>query len=420
MRRTLSLFDVVCIGLNAIVGSGIFMLPDDLARDMGAFSPLAFLLCAVGLLPVALCYAEAASQVDRTGGPYVYAREAFGPGVGFAVGWMCVANSMFSFAAVASAAAAYAARILPALSSAVALKLVALSIVFAFASLNYRGARPGARAVNLFTLAKFSVLLTLVVALFPHVSLGQHATELPRGFAGVGAATFAALFAAQGFEVVPVPAGETRDPERAMPRAIVGSLLAASLVYVVVQTTLVLAYPNLSSPSDAPLADAALAVVPGLAFLVLCGGLVSTLGFVSGSALGIPRYLYAMGSDGLLPRALAAVHPRFDSPHRAVVVTAVVVSLLVAAFDYRALLGMSNVSVAVQYLSTCLAVFALRQRHGGALSQRGRAMFAWVVPALGSIVSLWIFTEASGEELWWALGSLSLGGLVMAAQRSRS
>ena len=79
MRRSLGLFDVICIGLNAIVGSGIFLLPDDLYRDMGGLSPLAFLFCAIGLLPIALCYAEAASRVDRTGGPYLYTSEAFGP-----------------------------------------------------------------------------------------------------------------------------------------------------------------------------------------------------------------------------------------------------------------------------------------------------------------------------------------------------
>src|SRR5688572_9587873 len=105
MRRSLGLFDVICIGLNAIVGSGIFLLPDDLYREMGGLSPLAFLFCAIGLLPIALCYAEAASRVDRTGGPYVYTSEAFGPYVGFVVGWMCFANAVFSFAAVALGAA---------------------------------------------------------------------------------------------------------------------------------------------------------------------------------------------------------------------------------------------------------------------------------------------------------------------------
>jgi APA family basic amino acid/polyamine antiporter len=409
MRRSLTAFDVVCIGLNAIVGSGIFMLPDDLARDMGSLSPLAFLLCGLGLLPVALCYAEAAGKVDRTGGPYVYAADAFGPRIGFAVGWMCFANALFSFAAVASAAAAYASRIVPALSDPLALKLLAVLVIAAFTGLNYRGARPGALAINLFTLTKFAVLLLLVGALWPHASLAQFEPELPRGLAGVGAATFAAIFAAQGFEVVPVPAGETKAPERAVPRAVVGSLLAASAVYVLVQSMLVLAHPRLAAVSDAPLADAALAVVPGLSLVVLVGGLFSTLGFVSGSALGTPRYLYAMSADGLLPRRLAATHPRFESPHLAVVITSLLAALLALAFDYRALLGMSNVAVAVQYLATCLAVWSMRRRVETPQALKRRWPFA---PLLGSGVSLWIFTQASGEELLWALGSLLVGVLI--------
>src|SRR6476659_5714623 len=133
MRRTLGLFDVICIGLNAIVGSGIFALPDDLYRAMGPLSPLAFALCAVGLLPVALCYAEAASRVDRTGGPYIYASTAFGPLVGFGVGWMCFANSAFSFAAVASAAAAYFGRLVPSLAGPMTVKAIAVSVVAIFA-----------------------------------------------------------------------------------------------------------------------------------------------------------------------------------------------------------------------------------------------------------------------------------------------
>ncbi len=414
MRRTLTFFDIICIGLNAIVGSGIFMLPDDLAREMGIFSPLAFLLCGLGLLPVALCYAEAAGNVDRTGGPYVYAREAFGSGVGFGVGFMCLANAVFSFAAVASAAAAYASRLVPQLSGPTGLKLTALAIIFGFTALNYRGARPGARAIRVFTFAKFAVLFILVFSLVPHMSFDHvEAATLPGGMGGIGAATFTALFAAQGFEVVPVPAGETENPERTIPRAVVGSLLAASLVYVVVQTVLVFSHPGLGQESEAPLADAALAVVPALLVVVLLGGLVSTMGFVSGSALGTPRYFYAMGTDGLLSRSLAAVHPRFDSPHRAVLVTFVLVSGLVVAFDYRALLGMSNVSVAVQYLSTCLAVMVLRRRKAAVVSLLARA-----VPWLGAAVSLWVFTQASSEELLWALGSLALGGLIVSVHRT--
>jgi APA family basic amino acid/polyamine antiporter len=405
MRRSLSRFDVTCLGLNAIVGSGIFLLPDDLYREMGALSPLAFLLCAIGLLPVALCYAEAASYGEDTGGPYLYARDAFGPRTGFLVGWMCFANALFSFAAVAAAATAYAVRLLPWLGSAVGPRAIAGAVIALFAALNYVGAKPGALAVDAFTVAKFAVLVVLACALVPGASCANLHAGLPNGWSGVGAATFMALFAAQGFEVVPVPAGEARAPQRDLPIAIVSSLLAASLLYVLVQTVLVASGANLTQPSDTPLVDAALAVAPALAFLVVAGGLVSTLGFVSGSALGTPRYLFAAAADRHLPAWLGAVHPRFATPHVAIAATAALAIALVAAFDYRALIGMSNVAVAVQYLATCLAVPFLRRR--GVPGRRVPG--GWTAPLLGAAVSLWVFTEASREELVWAAVALAIG-----------
>jgi len=416
MRRSLTRFDVTCLGLNAIVGSGIFLLPDDLYREMGALSPLAFLLCAVGLLPVALCYAEAASYSADTGGPYLYARDAFGPRAGFIVVWMCYVNSLFSFAAVAAAASAYAARLVPGIE-VLGPRAIGAAVIALFAALNYVGAKPGAVAVDAFTIAKFAVLVVLVAALVPGASLAPlHATELPHGWSGVGTATFVALFAAQGFEVAPVPAGETRAPQRDLPFAIVGSLVAASLLYVIVQAVLVASGANLSEVSDTPLVDAARSVAPGLAFLVVAGGLVSTLGFVSGSALGTPRYLFAAAADGHLPKALGAVHPRFGSPHIAITATAAVAMALVVSFDYRSLIGISNVAVAVQYLATCAAIPFLRRR--GIVGRRVPG--GPILPILGSLVSLWVFTEASREELVWAVAALAIGIAVLALAPRRS
>src|SRR5262245_4931443 len=196
MRRSLSRFDVTCLGLNAIVGSGVFALPDDLYREMGAASPIVFILLAIGLLPVALCFAEAASYGDRTGGPYVYARDAFGPQIGFAVGWMCFVNAIFSFSAVATAAAANAGKLVPALEPLVVQKIVAVSLIALFAALNYIGAKPGALAVDVFTVAKFGVLVVLVAALLPQASAAPLQATPPHGWSALGSATFVALFAA--------------------------------------------------------------------------------------------------------------------------------------------------------------------------------------------------------------------------------
>ena len=137
----------------------------------------------------------------------------------------------------------------------------------------------------------------------------------------------------------------------------------------------------------------------------MVGALVSTLGFVSGSALGTPRYLYAAALGGQLPKRLAAIHPRFGSPHFAVLATASLAVLCAVPFDYRALIGMSNVAVAVQYLLTCLAVFKF---------QRGKARGLRVLwPWIGAAVSLWIFTEASSTELIWAAASLAVGAVIV-------
>jgi len=249
------------------------------------------------------------------------------------------------------------------------------------------------------------VLLLVVSVLVPQVSPSHFSGALPSGVGNLGRATFIALFAAQGFEVVPVPAGETRMPMRDVPFAVVSSLVGASLLYILVQTVLVGGGAPLSVPSDAPLADAARRVAPALGVVIAVGGLISTLGFVSGSALGTPRYLYAAAVGGQLPKKLAETHPRFQSPHFAILTTAVLAVICLVPFDYRSLIGMSNVAVAVQYLVTCLAVFKFRRGK----PQGVKAVLPWI----GAAASVWIVTEANTTELIWAGASLAAGAVLV-------
>lgn len=409
--RSLGLVDLTALGLNATVGSGIFLLPDDLFRAMGWLSPLAFLLCALGLLPVAWCYADAATRTDRTGGPYVYVTSAFGARAGFVVGWMCFANAAFSFAAVASAAAAYAERLAPTLASNQ--RFWAVFVVLAFGALNYFGARPGAWAVRLFTFGKFAVLILLVSVLLPEVELGRAESQATLAPGGVASAIFMALFALQGFEVVPVPAGEAKAPRQKAPLAILTTLLSAALLYVVVQCVLVLSYGKLGAASDAPLAEAAVAQSAGLGIVVAIGALISTLGFVSGSALGTPRYLFAMAAGGSLPTVLAKLHPRFHSPHVAVLATCALATLLILPFDYRTLIGMSNVAVAVQYGSTCLSVLRRAWLEVGAPRRTARLLMSIV----GSLASFAIWFAASWEEFLLSAAALLVGLALSAVSR---
>lgn len=408
MRRTLGRFEVTCLGVNAIVGAGIFALPDDIFREVGGASPLVFLVCAVGLLPIAWCYARAAGRTERTGGPYVYVQRAFGPVPGFVVGWMCFVNSIFSFAAVARIAAAYTLQSAPQLhDDERVVRALAVAVVVVFCAMNALGAKPGARVAAVFTIGKLLALLVLVLAAVPAMDTHRWLIEAPRGRAGIGPAVFIALFAAQGFEVTPVPAGETRDAARVMPFAILASLLGASALYVIVQAVVVAAHPGLAQPSDTPLAEAALAVAPRLGVVVVWGGVVSTLGFVAGNAFGTPRYAFAMAEDGYLPRVLAYVDPRRGAPLGAIVATGLCAAFLSATFPGRALVGISNLAVAVQYLGTCLAVAREALRDG-----RPRRALTLCIAAAGVTVSVWVLLQGDAVERRTASIAVGLGVLV--------
>lgn len=417
LRRSLGRFEVTCLGINAIVGAGIFALPDDLFRDMGGRSPWVFVICALGMWPVAWCYAEAAGRTERSGGPYIYVGEAFGKLPGYVVGWMCFVNSIFSFAAVARLAAAYLAEAVPSVELGEwGVRGVALAVIVTFCGLNALGAKPGARVAAAFTIGKIAALLVLVVVAVPTIHLDRLAAPAPHGWGGLSSAVFVALFAVQGFEVTPVPAGETKDAPAVMPFAILASLVGASLLYVVVQAVMVGSYAGLGRVSDTPLADAAMAIAPRIGTIVVWGGIVSMLGFVAGNAFGTPRYAFAMAEDGYLPAFVTRLGRKHGAPIGAIWTTAVCSAGLALAFPSRALVGISNLAVAVQYLGTCLAI-----AHG-ARTAKTHVRRRWFYAITGAIVSLWVLTQGTATERWTAVGAVGVGllvGLVMRARRPR-
>lgn len=412
--RLLSLFDVVCIGVNAIVGSGVFALPDDMHRAMGGWSPFAYVLCGVLLLPVALCFTELAGRFEKSGGAYVYAREAFGAQVGFLVGWYCWANTFIAWAANTT--------LFVDLCGVHALwvqKLVCVLTIGALGAINYVGVKPGAWLVNLVTIAKVVAIACFLLVALNAAHPGTLGGALPAGLRGVGNGVYLALFPIQGFEVVSVPAAETADPKRNMPLATFGGLAFSIALFVLVQIAIVLVYPRLAEASDHPLADAAYFLGPTIGLVVAVGALVSIGGFNAGSALGAPRYAQAIADHGLLPKPLARVHDRYRTPHVAIVVTTSLAAVLAVFFDYSKLVGMSNVAVVVQYVSTCLAVTVLRPRwkepSRGWTVPGGR----FALPILGAAGSIVLVAGATPEE--WAFAGASLVvGLVVAFVTKRT
>jgi amino acid transporter len=364
-QRRLTLLDCVGIGINGIVGSGIFLLPVRVYAQAGGLSWLAWLLVGLVCLLVALCFGEVASLTTRSGGPQAYARDAFGNATGFAVGWMAFASGLLGYAAVARGLGQNLSYLFPALAIERWQVLLAWLIVSGLGLLNWVGVRPGATASNLFSAAKLLPLFLFVgLGLFA-VDPGRLSAPPPSGAGPLRAlqlAGAAGLFACTGFEYVPVPAGETRNPQRAVPLALLGSLLGATLLYALVQLVLTGTHPDLLHAKE-PLAEAATRFAGGrVGALITLGAVVSSFGFCAGSALVCPRYLAALAEDGLLPKTLAEVHPRFGTPSLAIGLVALSGCLLATLLDFDRLSDISIVALFAQYVPTCLSVIALRRK----------------------------------------------------------
>lgn len=407
MRRRLTLFDVVCIGINATVGSGVFALPDDIFRAMGGWSPIAYVLCTLLLLPVALCFAELASRHEHTGGSYLYVRNAFGNGTGYIVGWYCWANTFVSWAANTTLFVDLVGQ-RAGLSSPLLGKAAVLSFVIALGAINYIGVKPGAVLINVVVIGKLGAILCFVLWAMLHADATRLGGALPAGGRGVAQGVYLALFPLQGFEVTPITAGETQNPKRSIPLGTMGALVGSAALFVVVQAVLVTTHPDLGAVSDVPLVTGARAIAPALGLIVLIGSIVSIGGFTAGSALGAPRYAHAIAAHGLLPKRLASVHRRFGTPHVAIVVTTAATAVLAVLFDYRRLVGMSNVTVVFQYFFTCAAVPFLRRKMP-ATDGGWKVPGGWFIPIIGAAGSLALFSGAQRSEYVFAGVTLLIG-----------
>jgi len=365
LARRLTTTDAVVIGLSSMIGAGVFAAFSPAAAAVLPAGTGAALLVALGVAALvaygnATSSAQLAAQYPASGGTYVYGRERLGPWWGFLAGWGFVIGKTASCAAMALTFAAYAAP--PGWERPVA----ALAVV-ALAAVNYRGVTRTARLARwIVVVVLLSLAVTVAVALAggPADAPGPTATLVATSPAGAGPVLYGVLqaagllfFAFAGYARVATLGEEVRDPARSIPRAIVGALGGAVVVYAVVAVTLLAALGLAgTAASPAPLA-AAVAGVPWAGVVVRVGAAAASLGALLALVAGVGRTTLAMAREGDLPRPLAAVHPRFRVPHRAEVAVAVVVVVLVLTVDLRGAIGFSSFGVLVYYAVANLAAW---------------------------------------------------------------
>jgi amino acid transporter len=399
------------LGVNAIVGSGIFLVPGRLAATLGSWSVMIFLLSGLALGFVALAFARLASMSSRNGGAYSYVQLAFGDRAAFAIGWISWICAVVSTSAVGSGIGFYLSHFTGGVLDPVIGRATAVTFLLALGAINYLGVAHGSRVMVSLTVLKCLPLFALGLGGIAFIARGGgHELFLgaPPSWHQFSLGMVMVLFTCQGFEAVPVIAGETRDPLSTVPRAILFSLAISIALYCILQAG-ILGGPAVGSTK--PLADQAVYLWGTLGGnLVAAAGLVSILGFVAGIALAAPRFLSPLCEDGHLPHALAALHPRYGTPTHAILLTTAASIVCSLVGDVDALIALSALAVALQYLSASLALVTL--------VARGKAK-GWIVGPLSLIVSIFFLWQSPGIS-WVVIGSVLAVGLGISAGHRRA
>jgi amino acid transporter len=402
-----------------VVGSGIFVLPATVAALLGRASPAAYLVSALLTVLVVLCFAEAGGRFDQTGGPYIYARAAFGGFVGFEVGWMFFLSRLGASAAIANAFAAYIAQFWPAAGGGLGRAALITAAFAAFAALNLRGVAQAAWTVDALTVAKFVPLLVFVGVGLSLLDRSRYSLAAPVTSLAFRQAALLLVFAFGGFENANVPTEEAKNPRRDLPIALVVAIALTAVLYVLIQMVTLSALSDVAN-RPRPLADAGgLFLGPWGGQLIAAGAVLSTAGSLGALSLVGPRILYALSVGGQLPAFLSRVHATWRTPDAGIVVFTVVAWGVALVGSFEQLVGISAIARLVFSAATCLAVLVLRRQapaSGGSFRAPGGAL----VPLAAVALSLWLLTGTTLEQRLAGAAAVVAGGLLFLVTAWRS
>ena len=387
--------------VNMVVGAGIFVLPGLVAAELGSAAIVAYLVCSVTVALVFLCFAEVGSRVSRSGGAYAYVEEAFGPFAGF------IASILFWFGYSALADAAITvimvdslAILFPILSESIPRAVFIITLLTFLTVVNVRGVKAGVRLFIFNTLAKLVPLLLLLIAGLFVINLENLVIPGWPSAASIGATSILLFYAFSGAECALSASGEIKNPTKTVPLGLLlgmGGLLA---LYVGLQTVSqgVLG-PELANNTEAPLVAVATEVFGDWGGkMLIAGAVISIYGALSGDMLGGPRVVFASALDDNLPKYLGKVHPKYKTPHVAIIFFAIVIGVFALSGTFKYLAVVATGSLLLIDLGVSLAVIRLRQRDGLPRDGQFKLPFGPLIPFLSCAIVGWLLLQMPLDE----------------------
>lgn len=414
LRRELGRWDLTAIGVNQVIGGAVFALPASLAAAAGAWSPWMVAAVGVASMLIALSFAEVASRFEGTGGPYLYTRAAFGRFAAFEVGWLLWFTRAASWASVINVLAASLGFYWPIVTAGLPRAALISAIIVAIAAINIRGIRQSSFVVNALTVGKLLPLIVFIAVGLFFMDPARLSAPVAASLRDLSATGLLLIFAFGGYEVVPVVAGETRDPRRTVPFALIMTILIVTVVMTLVQVVALGTLPGLGA-SKTPLADAAAMFLgPAGAVMITLGAVASTSGNNMGQALSGSRNLFALAEQGDLPPFFGRVHSRFQTPINAILVTSAVALVLALSGTFVQMAQASAISRLVVYVAACASVLRLRSsRFAGTVNPPTFVVpFGPVIPVTAILVALTILAGAQPRQLIAGSVAIAAGAML--------
>ena len=395
--RGIRRWDLVGVVINSVIGAGIFVLPARAFFHIGSYSLIAFVICAFVVVLIILCFAEVGSRFTETGGPYLYARTAFGPAVGFQVGWMNWMARISAYATNCNLLVVYLGFFWPAAGSGFRRAAVITGLTLILTIINCLGVRDAAITSNFFTVAKLLPLIFFIAAGLFFLAPANFALGDYPSYGSFSLAVLLLVYAFTGFENATVPTGEIVNPRRNLPLAILIAVGIVTFIYILIQAVAIGTLPNLGS-TERPLADAArMFLGPVGASIIAAGAITSIIGNLNVNLLTSPRLPFAMSTRGELPRVLSSVHPRFRTPYIAIIVSAAIMLALTLSSSLIYALTVSTIARLLAYAATCIALPTLRRK-----SSAPPALFTvpggTVISIVAVLLSVWLLSNSTFYE----------------------
>jgi APA family basic amino acid/polyamine antiporter len=414
--RGIRRWDLVAITINGIIGAGIFGLPAAVYAKIGSYSLIAFLACALVVALIILCFAEVGSRFDQTGGPYLYAREAFGATTGFGIGWLMWLARLTAFAANSNLLVNYIGYFWPSATSSFWRATLIVLTVALLASVNVVGVRQAATVSNFFTIGKLIPMLIFIAAGLYFINPQAYSLGPAPTTVNFSQSVLVLIYAFTGFEMATIPVGEVRDPQRYLPRALIIAIGVVAFTYILIQVVCIGTLPELAQ-STKPLADA------GTRFLGTAGGaiisagaIISITGNLNIILLSGSRIPFAMAEQRQLPSILARVHRRFSTPHVAILITAALMMIFALNSSFVAALTISAIARLVTYGATCVALPTLRRK-----SEQPPAAFrlpgGTAVAILSLLLIVWLLANVEWYQAKVAAAAAAVGLLIFFSYR---